>query len=128
MTDNSFDLPLFRTSLRETPLVESPVRESKSNGKIERAIREVQGHFWTMRHHSEIRLGTQIDNDTAIAERLIVWTADILTKFVVLSSGCVLSFPANTKPCGEKVYFQYKVQASERDPCGNSKSEIGCFG
>ena len=35
----------------ETALVESPVRESKSNGKIERAIRKWQWQFRTLRHH-----------------------------------------------------------------------------
>ena len=61
----------------ETPLIESPVRESKSNGKIERAIRKWQGQFRTLRHHLEARIGTKISNDSVIVEWLIVWVADI---------------------------------------------------
>ena len=71
----------------ETPLVESPVRESKANGKIERAIRKWQGQLRTLRHHLEHRLGTKIDNSSALMERLIVWTADILTKYAIHPNG-----------------------------------------
>ena len=67
----------------ETPLVESPVRESKSNGKIERAIRRWQGQFRTLRHHLEGRLGTKLENSSALIEWLIVWTADMLTKYAI---------------------------------------------
>ena len=40
-----------------------------------------------MRHHLESRLGTKIDNGSAIVKWLIVWTADILSKFVVHENG-----------------------------------------
>ena len=71
----------------ETPLIESPVRESQANGRIERAIRKWQAQVRTMRHHLESRLWTKIDNGSAIVEWLIVWTAAILSKYVVHESG-----------------------------------------
>ena len=71
----------------ETPMIESPVRESKSNGKIERAIRSWQAQFRTMRHHLESRLKAKIDNSSALMEWLIVWVADILSKYRVTTNG-----------------------------------------
>ena len=49
----------------ETPMIESPVRGSKSNGKIERAIRSWQAQFMTMRHHLESRLKAKVQNNSA---------------------------------------------------------------
>ena len=71
----------------ETPLLESPLRESQANGRIERAIRKRQAQFRTMRHHLESSLVTQMDNGSAIVDWLIVWTADILSKYVVHENG-----------------------------------------
>ena len=40
----------------ETPLIESPVRESKSNGAMENAIRRWAGQLRTLKHCLEARL------------------------------------------------------------------------
>ena len=118
----------------ETPLVESPVRESKSNGKIERAIRRWQGQFRTLRHNLEGRLGTKLENKSVLIEWLIVWTADILTKYAIHPNGRTSYEMYSQHACkhmvlgfGEKVNFQYKVQHSERDALSNSKSGVGYF-
>ena len=118
----------------ETPLIESPVRESKSNGKIERAIRRWQGQFRTLRHHLEARLGCKIEMDGALVEWLIVWTADILTKYLVHANGRTSYEMYTQHKCkhqivgfGEKVSYQFKVPASEREPLSNTKSGIGYF-
>ena len=116
----------------ETPLVESPVRGSKSNGKIERAIRRWQGQFRTLRHHLEERLGIKIENSSALIEWLIVWTADILIKYAIHPNGRTSYEMYSQHACrhmvlgfGEKVNFQFKVQHSERDALGHSNSGVG---
>jgi hypothetical protein len=45
---------------RETVMIESPVRDSKSNGAVERAVKTWASQFRTLRHQLEARLGTKI--------------------------------------------------------------------
>ena len=118
----------------KTPLIESPVRESKSNGRIERAIRSWQAQFRTIRHHFEARLGEKVKNDSALADWMIVWVADILAKYRVHENGRTtheLNTQHRTKHkivgFGEKVHFQFKMPATERDACSNEKSGTGYF-
>ena len=40
-----------------------------------------------MRHHLESRLGAEIDNNSALVEWLVVWTADILSKYTIHENG-----------------------------------------
>lgn len=118
----------------ETPMIESPVRESKSNGRIERAIRKWQAQFRTIRHHLESRLRTSLDNQCALVEWMIVWVADMLSKFKVHENGKT-NYEMNTQhKCkhkiigfGEKVYFQFKMPDTERNACSNEKSGTGYF-
>ena len=46
-------------------LEESPVGESKSNGDIENAIKQVQGHFRTIKNYVERTLGITVKRETA---------------------------------------------------------------
>ena len=103
----------------ETPMIESPVRESKSNGRIERAITKWQAKLRTIRHHLESRLGEKIENHSAIMEWMIVWVADFLSKYVVHENGrtkyeMTTQHLVKHKVIGfaEKVHFQ--VQDSGR--------------
>ena len=41
----------------ETPFIESPVRESKSNGLMERMVRSWQGQFRTLKTYFEDQIG-----------------------------------------------------------------------
>ena len=63
--------------------VETPVRQSKSNGDVERAIRTWQGQFRTMRHHLESRLKCKLDKGGAIMHWLISWAAELINKYHV---------------------------------------------
>ena len=45
---------------RETVMVKSLVRESKSNGAVERAVKTWASQFRTLRHQFEARLGAKI--------------------------------------------------------------------
>ena len=71
----------------ETIPIESPVRESKSNGRFERAIRTWQAQFRTMRHHLESIIAEKLKKNSAIIEWLIVWVADLLSKYKVHENG-----------------------------------------
>ena len=51
-----------------TCLIESPVRESQSNGTIERVIRSWQGQFRTLKHQLEGHLGKMINMDHPMVE------------------------------------------------------------
>ena len=90
----------------ETPLIESPVRESHANGRI----------------------GTQIDNGSALVEWLFVWAADILSKYTVHENGrtsyeMATQHVVKHKAIGlaKKVHFQFKVQREKRNACSNEK-------
>ena len=87
-----------------------------------------------MRHHLESRLGTKIDNGSAIVEWLVVWTADILSKYVVHENGraayeMATQHVVRHKVIGvaENVHFQFKVQRENMNACGNEKSGVGWF-
>ena len=98
----------------ETALIKSPVREFHANGRIERAVRKWLAQFTTMRHYLESKLGAKIDNNSALVEWLIVWTADILSKYTVHENGCTFyemsaQHVVEHKVIGfaEKVHFQF---------------------
>ena len=70
----------------------------------------------------ESRLGFKIDNGSAIVEWLIVWTADILSKYAVHESGrtfyeMATQHVVKNKIIGlaKKVHFQFKVQREKEE-------------
>ena len=67
-----------------------------------------------MRHHLESRLGAKIHNNSALVERLIVWAADILSKYTVHENGRTFHEMATQHfvkheviGFAEKVHFQF---------------------
>ena len=62
----------------ETVLLESPVRDSKSNGAAQ---------LRTLRHHAESRLKRQIPKDSPLMTWLVSWSADVLFRYKVHSNG-----------------------------------------
>ena len=100
---------------REAPtgLIESPVRESKSNAHVERAIRTWRDKFRTLRHYLEHRLKTKIGRDSAISSWLTSWAAEVLNRFKVQANGRTSYEMMTQHRCrhkvaafGEKVHFQ----------------------
>ena len=75
-----------------------------------------------MRHHLESTLGTKIDNGSATMEWLILWTANIISKYAVHENGRT-SYEMATQHVvkhtvigfAEKVHFQFKVQRGKRN-------------
>ena len=62
----------------ETALVESPVRVSKANGQIERAIKTWQSQFRTLRLQLEDRIGCKVKKGTPLLSWLINFAGDVL--------------------------------------------------
>ena len=76
----------------------------------------------------ESRLGSKIDNSSALVEWLIVWTADILSKYTVHEHGrssyeMATQHVVKHKVIGfaEEVHFHSKVQREKRNACSNEK-------
>ena len=76
----------------------------------------------------------KLDNNSARVEWIIVWTADIPSKYTVHENGRT-SYEMTTqhvvkhKVIGfvEKVHFQLKIQREKRNACSDEKSGIGWF-
>ena len=71
----------------ETCLLESPLRVSKANGKVERAIRRWRDQFRTLRHYYEHRVGERLALDGPVSSWLVSWTAEVLNKYKVRDTG-----------------------------------------
>ena len=64
----------------KTVMVDSPVRESKSNGAVDRAVKTWQGQFRTLRHQLEARLGEKIRKGSAMMSWLLSFTSEVPSK------------------------------------------------
>ena len=71
----------------EAVMLESPVRYSKANGAAERAVGSWAGELRTIRLHVERRIKTTIPKDSALMSWLVSWSADIISRYKVHSSG-----------------------------------------
>ena len=112
-----------------TSLLESPVRESKSNAHVERAIRTWRDQFRTLRHYSERRFGKKIPRDSALMSWLVSWSSEVLNRYKVQSNGRTAYEMATLHKCmnkvmafGEKVYFQHTYVGKEDD-----RKDVGVF-
>ena len=63
----------------ETAFVESPVRQSKSNGRVERAIRNWRDQYRALRHFLDHRIGGKLNEGKALSTWVITWSADVIT-------------------------------------------------
>ena len=71
----------------ETVPIESPVRESKCNGAVERAVRTWQGQMRTIKHHVEHCLQERLAHDHPLTQWMMVWAADSLNRYKVHANG-----------------------------------------
>ena len=113
----------------ETSLLESPVRESKSNAHVERAIRNWRDQFRTLRHYAEHRFGKPIPRDSPLMSWLVSWSSEVINRFRVQASGRTAFEMATLHKCrhkvlafGEKVYFQHTLVNKEDD-----RKDVGVF-
>ena len=68
-------------------LEQSPVHESKSNGRAENTVQLVQGQVRTIKDGLESRIGVKITGDMPIVTWLVIHAARTLNRFVVVSDG-----------------------------------------
>ena len=97
----------------ETPIINSPVRESKSNGAVERKIAKFKGQFRTLKLYFESRIGKKIPVDNPVATWLTTWTSEVMNKFQIQESGRTTYELMTGHRCkhlvigfGEKVWFR----------------------
>ena len=101
-----------------TAIENSRVGDSDSNGRVERAIREVKGMVRTLRSHIEEKTGTTIHLDSPIVPWLVRHAGYLITRCKVRSDGKTAMQKMNGRrtntpllPCGESVLFKLpKVQ------------------
>eukprot|EP00974_Lingulodinium_polyedra_P001315 125891-Lingulodinium_polyedra.AAC.1 len=70
-----------------TPFVESQVRVSKSNPKIERAIRKWRGQFRKLKLHLEENIGEMIEQHHPMIPWLVSWAGEVILKYEVKPNG-----------------------------------------
>ena len=87
-----------------------------------------------MRHHIESLLKELIANDSALMEWLILWVADVISKYRVLPNIRTSYEMYMRHECkhkivgfGEKVSYMMKVPASAKDAMSTDKSGQGYF-
>ena len=71
----------------DTVPINSPVRCSKSNGKMERAVRTFQGQLRVLKFHFERGMKKLLPCVHPMFTWLVVWTSEMLNKFKVKSNG-----------------------------------------
>ena len=71
----------------ETVPIESPVRASKSNGKMEGAIGRWQAQLRTTKHYAEHKLGKKIEVSGVLFSWLIPYVTEIMNKFKLGTDG-----------------------------------------
>ena len=70
-----------------TAIIESPVRESKSNGQVEKAIQRWQSQYRTMRLALQESLQKSIPVQGRLSAWLTLWSATILNRYWVRKNG-----------------------------------------
>ena len=65
----------------ETSIIQSPVRESKSNGAMEASIRSWKGHYWTLRLYFEHRIKDKVPSGHSLLGWLSVLSVEVISKY-----------------------------------------------
>ena len=106
----------------DTVPINSPVRCSKSNGKMERAVRTFQGQLRVLKFHFERRIGKLLPCSHPLFSWLVVWTSEMLNKFKVKSDGRTVYEKLTNHKCkhmivgfGEHVQWQQIQDKNARD-------------
>ena len=70
-----------------TTPIDSPVRESQSNGAVEHAVRKWQGQSRTIKGHYEENMGVKLPVAHPLMGWLVLWAREILLKYKGRESG-----------------------------------------
>ena len=105
----------------ETPIINSPVRESKSNGAVERKVAKWKGQFRTLKMYFESRIGKKLEVDHPVTTWLTTWASEVINKFHVQSSGRTTYELMTGHRCkhlvigfGEKVWFRLAKDSKDK--------------
>ena len=105
----------------ETFLIDSPVRESKANGAVERAVRSWQGQVRTIKHYFERCTSKKLDIEHPLFQWLEMWSADIINKFRLREDGRTAYEVMSGHRCrhqviafGEAVQFKFTTDKNKR--------------
>ena len=105
------------------------MRESKSNGLIERAVRNWRDQYRTLRHQIERRMKEPLPKNGALSSWLVTWAADVINKYRIQANGRTAFEMMTQHRCkhlsigfGEKVFFQH-TQAGKDE----YRKEVGVF-
>ena len=71
----------------DTVMIESPLRDSKSNGSVERGVRTWAAQVRTLRHHLESRIKVKVPRTSALMTWLVAWPVDVTSRYKIRSSG-----------------------------------------
>ena len=99
-----------------TAFIESPVRQSKMNGLVERAVRNWRDQYRTLRHQLERRIDMKIPGGCALSSWLVTWAAEVINKYRLQDCGRTAYERITQHKCktisigiGEKVMFQHTL-------------------
>ena len=70
-----------------TAMVESKVRVSVSNPRVERAVRKWRGQFRKMKKHLEARIKKKIPPDHPMVPWLVTWAGEVIQKYHLRDDG-----------------------------------------
>ena len=125
-SDQGADIVLLKKAVSikrqaETTMVESPVRASKANGQIERAIKTWQGQFRTLRLQLEDRIGCKLSKGSPLMSWLVNFAADVLCRHKVHDNGLtnyemVTGHRFKQATCGfaEKVHYKINTDKNQK--------------
>ena len=74
----------------EMVLTNSKRYDSKSNGKVEKAIQEVEEHVRTFKLHTEERIGKTIPSDHPIIHWMVEYAAETINRFKIIKTKLTL--------------------------------------
>ena len=66
-----------------TTPIESKVRVSETNGRVERAVQNWRGQFRKLKFYLESKIGKRVPADHAMIPWLVQWAGDVVQKFHV---------------------------------------------
>ena len=74
---------------RNSPTVpiDVPVRESKANGSVERAVKTWQGQFRTLKSHLEFSVDKKLPKDHPVFQWMAWWSASLLNRVAIKNHG-----------------------------------------
>ena len=87
--------------------IDVPVRESKANGAVEKAVQTWQGQFRTLKSHLEAGIDMSLPRDHPMLQWCAWWSASLLNRVAIKSHG--------------RTVFEYATGH-------RMKSQLSCFG